>query len=198
LVSQLLEQVGSVGKWLTNQERVFVVSGTFDPGWEDERAAQESPLRPLEEAGFGNAFLPTSTRAPIAPPGIGDYIFTQPLGCALNPRTLATPGFAHQPMTCDVELDPAKADRAQLSETQLAAACKAMAVEERLSRIEQQVQRQNQAYQEHVEALPRELNATREQNRELIRARIAKVKVEMETACFRLMSQAEADDGGEA
>jgi hypothetical protein len=79
------------------------------------------------------------------------------------------------------------ADRAQLIETQQAAAHKVMAVEERLSRIEQQIQRQNDTYQARIETLTRELLTAKEENRELIRARIAQVKAEMEAARVRLM-----------
>ena len=86
------------------------------------------------------------------------------------------------------------ADRAQLLETQQAAAHKVMGVEERLSRIEQQVQRQNETYQARIEALSRELLTAKEENRELIRARIAQVKAEMEAARARLMAQSARDD----
>ena len=85
-------------------------------------------------------------------------------------------------------------DRAQLLETQQAAAHKAMAVEERLARIEQQIQRQNAGYQARIEELTRELIVAREENRELIRARIAQVKAEMEAARARLMAQSDSDD----
>jgi hypothetical protein len=85
------------------------------------------------------------------------------------------------------------ADRAQLLETQQAAAQKVLAVEERLSRIEQQIQRQNDTYQARIEALTRELLTTKEENRELIRARIAQVKSEMEAARARLVAQSERD-----
>ena len=89
-------------------------------------------------------------------------------------------------------------DRAQLLETQQAAAHKVRAVEERLSRIERQIQRQNNTYQARIEALTRELLTGKEENRELIRARIAQVKAEMETARARLMAQSTRDDGAGA
>jgi hypothetical protein len=89
------------------------------------------------------------------------------------------------------------ADRSQLLETQQVAAHKAMAVEERLSRLEQQIQRQNSGYQARIEELTRDLIVAKEENRELIRARIAQVKAEMEAARARLMAQTEAgNDGG--
>ena len=85
-------------------------------------------------------------------------------------------------------------DRAQLLETQQAAAHKVMAVEERLSRIEQQIQRQNDTYQARIEALTRELLTAKEETRELIHARITQVKAEMEATRARLIAQAERDD----
>jgi hypothetical protein len=389
-VSQLLEQVSSVGKWVTNQVQVFVVSGTFDAGREDRLVAQETPLGLLEESGFGNAFLPALAGERMAQPRVADNIFTQPAGCATNIRITSTPDFAYQPITCDVELDPSKVaaakaarveasleseplpssqtdgvkaepkpnpsaptpppvqpgppasaavsqpstlnpqplwlaaaalggifavaalawrlakrrhtfppatpalitgwadagrdfpssytvvlgtrsatqlapadsgassaphplihietpgatqtqaevlrqralaaeqradratavirsglvpllsywlkqkllhklvtDRSRMLETQHTATLKVAAVEERLTRIEQQIQRQNSTYQERIEALTRELAAAREENRALIRARIAEVKAESEAARARLLAQSEADgDGG--
>ena len=402
-VSQLLEQVGSVTNWVTNRVQVLVVGGTFDPGTQDKLAAQDAPLRLLEEAGFGDAFLGVPAAEKVTRPGKGgqpgttvDYIFTQPAGCAANPRVPSTTGFVHRPAVCDMELEPAKViaatathlealptreasrssqasevkaepkpseaapiappmqrvqpavpapapvptptapapafnhylltaavlggimavaavvwtlarrrrafspatpaliadrgdgagdfpssytvvvgtrsatqpapadtraspeprpiihietpgmtqtqaevlrqralaaeqraeratavirsgliphlshwlkqklvrglvtDRRQLLETQQAATQKAVAVEERLARIEQQIQRQNSAYQERIEALTRELIVAKEENRELIRARIAQIKAEMEAARVRMMAQTEAGDGGEA
>ena len=78
--------------------------------------------------------------------------------------------------------------------TQQIATRKAMAVEERLARIEQQIQQQNQAYQERIEELTRELIVAKEDNRELIRARIAQVKQDMEAARARLMAQSAPND----
>jgi hypothetical protein len=90
------------------------------------------------------------------------------------------------------------ADRAQLLGTQQAATLKALGVEERLARIEQQIQRQNSAYQERIDALTRELIVAKEENRELFRARIAQVKAEMEAARVRMMAQTESGDEGGA
>ena len=87
-------------------------------------------------------------------------------------------------------------DRAQLMETQQVATLKALAVEERLARIEQQIQRQTSAYQERIEALTRELIVAKEENRELIRARIMQVKAEMAAARARLLVQTESGDQG--
>ncbi len=81
-------------------------------------------------------------------------------------------------------------DRTELLETQHAAALKAMAVDERLSRIELQIQQQNAAYERRIEELMRELAAAKEENRELIRAKIAQVKSEMEAARVKALQQA--------
>ncbi|HWY74178.1 MAG TPA: hypothetical protein VN281_01100 [Verrucomicrobiae bacterium] len=82
------------------------------------------------------------------------------------------------------------ADRSELLETQQTAALKAMAVDERLSKIESQIQQQNAVYQRRIDELIRELAAAKEENRELIRAKIAQVKFEMEAARTRALQQA--------
>jgi hypothetical protein len=74
------------------------------------------------------------------------------------------------------------ADRAQLLENQQTAALKVLAVDERLAKIERQIQDRNQEYERRIDALIGELANAREENRELIRAKIALVKAEMEKA----------------
>lgn len=86
------------------------------------------------------------------------------------------------------------ADRSQLLETQQAAVLQALAVEERLCRLEQQLQRQIAGYQARIEELTRELIAAQAENRELIRARIAQVKAEMAAARARLMAEPDHND----
>lgn len=81
-------------------------------------------------------------------------------------------------------------DRAGLLRAQEAAAQKVLDVDDRLTRVELQIQQQNQAYQRRIEELTRQLIAAREESRELIRAQIAQVKAEMETARARLLAQA--------
>jgi len=374
-IAQLLEQVGSVRNWVTNQVQVSVIAGTFDTG------AHDTPVRLLEQAGFDDAFLETLGAERVTVAGNSgqsgsttDYIFTQPAGCATNPRILPATVSGHCPVACELELDQAKVvaaraarvetlpahepqrakpgplaaaaaspaavssarepafnrplmmaaalagigaltalvwilamrsralplpapalravggesagaipssytvvvgtrsatepapadprapspprpiihietpgatqtqaevlrqralaaeqraeratavirsgliphlsqwlkqklvrklitDREQLLGAQQAATLKALRVEERLARIEQQIQRQNSAYQERIEALTRELIVAKEENRELIRARIMQVKAEMEAARARLMVQTESDGEGAA
>jgi hypothetical protein len=87
-------------------------------------------------------------------------------------------------------------DRAGMIETQQAATRQAAAVEQRLARVEQQVQQQNRAYVQRIEDLTRELLVAKEENRELIRTRIAQVKAEMAAARDRLLAQEQAEPGG--
>jgi hypothetical protein len=87
-------------------------------------------------------------------------------------------------------------DRAQLLEAQRTATERTMTVEERLARVELQIQQQNSAYQQRIEELTRELIAAKEENRDLIRVQIRQVKAEMEAARTRLLAQAEAEDRG--
>jgi hypothetical protein len=82
------------------------------------------------------------------------------------------------------------ADRAQLLEAQRAATLQAQTVDERLSRVEHQIQQQNRIYERRIEELTLELLATKEENRELIRSRIAHVRAEMEAAAARVRAQA--------
>ena len=81
-------------------------------------------------------------------------------------------------------------DRATLLQAQEAAASKVLAVDERLSRVERQIQEQNQNYERRIEELTRELLAAKEENRELIRVQIAQVKAEMQAARAKLLTQA--------
>ena len=72
------------------------------------------------------------------------------------------------------------ADRAELLATQQAAALKVLAVDERLSKIEREIRERNQDYEKRIDDLMKELAVAREENRELIRAKISLVKAEME------------------
>jgi len=82
-------------------------------------------------------------------------------------------------------------DRAALLETQQAATFRALAVDERLSRIEKQLQQQNQAYEQRIEHLIQELRVTKEESRALIRAQIVQIKAEMDAARAKLLAEAE-------
>ena len=71
-------------------------------------------------------------------------------------------------------------DRAQLLEAQRTAVAKMQVVDERLAKIESQISERNRVYEKRIEELEQELIEAREENRELIRAKIAQVKAEME------------------
>ena len=85
-------------------------------------------------------------------------------------------------------------DRTQLLEAQHLASRMATSLDGRLARIEAQIQQQNQAYSRRIEELNLELAAAREENRELIRERIAQVKAEMEAARARVIAEANLDN----
>ena len=82
------------------------------------------------------------------------------------------------------------AERAELLEVQQTAAWKAMALDERLARIEEQIQRQTAAYEQRIEELNRELAVAKEENRALILQRISEVRSEMETARAQALAKA--------
>jgi len=81
-------------------------------------------------------------------------------------------------------------DRDRMLSTQQDAAFRALKVDQRLARVEEQIQKQTEAYQRKIDELTRELQAAREENRELIRARIAQVKLEMEAVRARMLASA--------
>ena len=85
-------------------------------------------------------------------------------------------------------------DRSQLMQAQHLATRMANSLDSRLARIEAQIQQQNQAYVRRVEELQRELSVAREENRELIRERIAQVKAEMEATRARMLAEAQLDN----
>jgi endonuclease/exonuclease/phosphatase family metal-dependent hydrolase len=71
-------------------------------------------------------------------------------------------------------------DRAQLLEAQRTAVAKMQVVDERLAKIESQIGESNRVYEKRIEELEQELIEAREENRELIQAKIMQVKAEME------------------
>jgi hypothetical protein len=73
-------------------------------------------------------------------------------------------------------------DRAELLATQQAAALKVLAVDERLAKIEHQIQQRNQDYERRIDELLKALITAEAENREMIRAQIAFLKAEMEKA----------------
>jgi hypothetical protein len=85
-------------------------------------------------------------------------------------------------------------DRAEMLEAQKIATKMASTLDNRLARIEAQLDQQNQAYAKRIEDLNKELAAAREENRQLIRERIAQVKAEMEVARAKVLAEANLDN----
>ena len=112
---QLLGQVASVRNWVTNRVQIFVVGATLDNGSADWPAAHSDTLRLFQGAGFADVFLEALAIERITLPrragqraAQADYLFTQPPGCAINPHVLSNTVAEHYPVTCDLELDPAR------------------------------------------------------------------------------------------
>jgi hypothetical protein len=80
-------------------------------------------------------------------------------------------------------------DRTRQLQVQQAATDKARNVDQRLARLELQVQLKSQSYEQRIEELTTELLAAKEENRELIRAQILRLKSEMEAARARVGAQ---------
>ena len=80
-------------------------------------------------------------------------------------------------------------DRSRLLAAQDEATRKVMAVDARLTKLEAEIQQQTRLYVKRIEELTAELLAAKEENRELIRAKITQVKTEMEAARKRLRDQ---------
>lgn len=71
-------------------------------------------------------------------------------------------------------------DRVQLLEAQRTAALTVLAMDQRLAKLEQQINERNREYEQRIDALLNELAEVKEENQELIHAKIALLKVEME------------------
>jgi hypothetical protein len=82
-------------------------------------------------------------------------------------------------------------DRAQLLATQKAAALALLAVEQRLARVEQQIQQMSKEYEQRIDGLLKDLIAAKEDNREMIHAKIALAKAELEKSRLKAMQRAE-------
>ena len=82
-------------------------------------------------------------------------------------------------------------DRAQLLAAQQAAGLALQAVDQRLARVEQQIRQMNREYEQRIDGLLKDLIAAKEDNREMIHAKIALVKAEMEKSRFKALQRAE-------
>lgn len=86
------------------------------------------------------------------------------------------------------------ADRAGLLETQHQAEREVRALDHRLAEIERHIHHKTRQYERRIEELSRELLVAKDENRELIRARIAQVKAEMQAARAAMLAQAQQKD----
>ncbi|HEX4647020.1 MAG TPA: hypothetical protein VH598_15560 [Verrucomicrobiae bacterium] len=85
--------------------------------------------------------------------------------------------------------------RSTLLETQEAAAVKALNVDQRLSRLETQIQERNHVYEQRIIELTKELATAREENRVIIRAKITLLKAEMAKERERIVRSAAVENG---
>jgi len=81
-------------------------------------------------------------------------------------------------------------DRAELIQAQREAAQKMQSVDQRLTKVEIQIQQRMREYEHRITELEKELTAAREENREMIRAKIAQVRAEMERERTRMLQDA--------
>jgi hypothetical protein len=79
-------------------------------------------------------------------------------------------------------------ERQNMLAVQEVATLKALAVDQRLSKLETEIQEKNDAYQKRIDVLSRELLTAREENRELIRGQIAHLKAEMAASRKRIVA----------
>ena len=110
-VSQMLGQVDSVLKWVTNRPDYFVIGGAFNSSPETSPALHSALVSQLADAGFEelSATLPESARLTRhLPPGTADYLFTRPGVLAQKLRVLPANLAAHEPVLCELELNPAR------------------------------------------------------------------------------------------
>jgi len=117
-VGQLLDQVSAIRRWEANRPQTFVVAGTLLPQ-ATAASGGEKAAALLRAAGFEDAFLETTTsdKTTWTPDGsktavTADYILAQPTAFPLDAMVIRTAGAGHYPVTCDLELDPAKAGAA--------------------------------------------------------------------------------------
>jgi hypothetical protein len=134
---QVSRQAASVRNWTMNRVQALLVAASFDGKANEVTAASEQALRALRQAGFvdGLSRLPPELRITFKPthaqPGFAaDCVYLEPSTFAGNVRVAPSAAFEHQPLTCDVELDPTKAAAAWVaSAMETAATQRAAALE---------------------------------------------------------------------
>jgi hypothetical protein len=163
------------------------------------KAARRSALQrapallqdPNAQAGAWMADLHTGQIIAAPPPESA-----APVGTAPMPETVREGVIAH--LTQWLKQHAVRrllSDRADLLAAQQAAALKVLAVDERLAKIEHQIQERNQDYERRIDELLKALITAEAENREMIRAQITFLKTEMEKA--RLKARQQGEEGRE-
>jgi hypothetical protein len=127
--------------------------------------------------------LRAKTRVIVATPQIeaGSSTQTQSQTWPLRPDAVREGVIAHLTQWLKQKfVQRLVSDRAQLLATQQAAALKVLAVDQRLANVEHHIEQRSQQYEQRIDDLLKALITAREENRELIRAKIALLKAEME------------------
>jgi endonuclease/exonuclease/phosphatase family metal-dependent hydrolase len=84
-------------------------------------------------------------------------------------------------------------DRQQLIDAQQLAARQMKSVDERLTKVETHIQQRTREYERRIGELQRELVAAKDENRELIRQKIAQVRAEMEWEREKILQHAQGE-----
>jgi hypothetical protein len=118
-VRRLLDEISSIRKWEQNQVEIFLLAGTFGNSRKRTPEEQNQAMRVLLRAGFSDALadltaeqrgIDTSRNKPQP-----DWMLVESVGLALNPQVTAGMARYRLPITCDIELDPAKAAAGRLA-----------------------------------------------------------------------------------
>jgi hypothetical protein len=118
-VHQLLAEIGSIRKGEQNQVEVFLLAGTFSNSRKRTLADENQAMRVLLRAGFSDALadLTKEQRESAASSNKSqpDWMLVESVGLALNQQVSTGTAEDHPPITCDVELDPAKVAAGRLA-----------------------------------------------------------------------------------
>lgn len=125
---QLSRQAATVRNWTMNRVQALTVAVSFNPTGSDVTGASDQLLRILRQSGFADGvgrltaeqrvtFKSARTQRGAA----ADTFYLEPSTFASNVRSLPESAFEHQPLTCDLELDPTKAAAAWVASAMEAA-----------------------------------------------------------------------------
>lgn len=113
---QLSRQAATVRNWTMNRVQALLVAASFQTNTGEVTATSQQTFRLLQQAGFvdGISRLPPEQRITFKPTPSQkgfptDVFYVEPSTFAGNVRVVTSAAFAHQPLTCDLELDPTKA-----------------------------------------------------------------------------------------